>query len=137
MLQSPAKLYSKGSFLIIRDDSNQGSVLLCQTCTVVTNASLKILVHWLKQTDNEGIFQYLFKSEVDTERILGIAHVVKDGSNIVIDATEIVRLKKLVWEDNVIKDIENKSSPLENVVNTVEKVPEKQSFEMQCNRKRN
>jgi len=92
---SSTRLYRKGTFICVSDQTNLSSFLLCQTCQVVTSTSETIPVMWLKQTEQAEVFQYSFKSEVMASNILGVVVVTERGNEVVLDKQEMIRLEKL------------------------------------------
>ena len=87
-----------------------GSLLLCQTCSVVTTTSTTIPVTWLKQCDTAGLFNPSLRFSIPVSSIVGGVVVSKRENGLVeLDPSEIDRLLKQVNEVRAKgqKNIEN------------------------------
>ena len=91
----PTRLYQKGAYLCVTSQDDLGSLLMCQTSTVVTSTSVKVQVIWLRQTEQVGVFHHSFKAEVLVRNILGKVVVTVKGKDVLLDRAELARLNKL------------------------------------------
>ena len=97
---TPVRLYPRGTYLCVICQDDLSTLLLCQTCTVVTTHSITIPVIWLKESEKSGLFRPSFKSIIPTTSILEEVKVVKREKGLVeVDQSQIPRLKKQISVD--------------------------------------
>merc|ERR1712179_24370 len=80
---SPSRLYPRGTYLCVVSQDDLETLVLCQTCTVVTSHSITIPVIWLKESMVAGLFRPSFEAFIPTTSIVEEVMVVKREKGIV------------------------------------------------------
>jgi len=127
-MAAPSRLYKNGTYICVWSPEGMGTLLLCQTCTVVTSSSVSIPVIWLKQSNTAGKFIPSLKFNILVATIVGEVTVTKRENDLIeLDQTEMERLYKLVSEVKGKLQEQTRNKSVETIIG-VAKVTDKTSF---------